>query len=179
MYAWRMCLVGTAVLALLLGPVGPASAAAEDETVPDGAAVVSGYMYYPGGAEYGVIKYEDDWIVSHEQDRGDLQTDDPRLSGTLDMLSTNHQMRGGVAHVVFSGTATVTNDLGSWVGTLQGYSPKPGLHEYLVELTGEDGYEGLSATLFFREDPDHTYKSLISGIIYVGPQPPLPEPPAE
>ena len=84
-------------------------------------------------------------------------------------------MRGGSGHRVFSGTATVTNDRGAWVGTRRGYSPKPGLHEYLVELTGEDGYEGLRAMLFFREDPDHTGANLVSGIVYVGPQPPLPE----
>ena len=176
MYALRKCLVGMAVLALLCGPASPVLAAAEDETVPIGPAVVSGYMYYPGGAEYGVIEYEDDWILMHDQESGDLQTDDPRLSGTLDMLSTKHQMRDGSGHRVLHGTATATNDRGSWVGTIRGYSPKPGLHEYLLELTGQDQYEGLSATLFFREDPDHTAKSLVSGIIYVGPQPPLPEP---
>ena len=176
MRALRMLPALLVVLALLGGLHN--TVVAQDDGASVRPAIVSGYMHAPSSRWVGDFEFEDLWIVKHKETAADLQMDDPRLSGSLHLVGTYHQM-AGASHDIFTGAARVTNDLGSWTGSMRGYDPATGLREWVVELSGQGGHESLSALLFFKEDPGTLGSNVVSGIIYVGGQPPMPETPVE
>ncbi len=181
----RLSLVGTVVLALLGGLGGVAIAQSEDgssdEVEPY--AAVSGLVGTSGKigteeTEVGTALPEVhatgyDWWLS-------VTTDDPRLTGR--MLTTQNfdliyedDLSSGTLR---SGRGRLSNDGGSWVAEFHGFT-KPGTHvytgnHYVTYLTGEGGYEGLSAMYFMLPSGQGAWT--LDGVIFPGP---LPEAPSE
>lgn len=107
-----------------------------------------------------------------------FETNDPRLDGTFLNNHNYYQFEGldGASGSLRSGIGRLSNEGGSWSVEFQGFS-KPGessysANHYVSYLTGEGGYEGLTAMLFMV--PDGSYWQL-DGVIAPGP---FPEPPA-
>ena len=96
--------------------------------------------------------------------------DDPRLSGDLWLLWNRSYLYGGQ---VISGTVELTNDDGTWVGTMRGYKVG-GRHYWQVELTGIGAYEGHSALLNHRGVSGYVHE--VEGFVFPGELPERPEP---
>ncbi len=106
-----------------------------------------------------------------------LETNDPRLDGPF---LSNHDYLVFEGEDPFSGSlrngiGTLSNEGGSWSVEFHGFS-KPGQSNitsdyYVTYLTGEGGYEGLSAMLL--SVPAGSYWA-VDGVIAPGP---MPEPP--
>jgi hypothetical protein len=108
-----------------------------------------------------------------------VMTSDPRLNGTMKTNQTYHQVLDGNldSGSLRSGIGHIANDDGSWAIEFTGFS-KPGESSYTspnftLHLTGEDGYEGLSAMLFLVPVPGSHWD--VDGVIIPGA---MPEPPA-
>ena len=107
----------------------------------------------------------------------ELETDDLRLSGQFETNSNYDVYNSGATASTFIGR--LTNDGGSWAIVGQGLNLGRGLNHYVQYLTGEDGYEGLSAMLLQRPEPGGWE---VEGVIVPGAWPEPPEwilPPTE
>ena len=172
----RMSLAGTVILALLGG--GTALAQSEDTAPTE-----------PTGV---VINRADETLVeqgSSTQRSGDAfstiegvvmswtwDASDPRLSGTATYTFNSHGYSGPLNALLDAIVVTVVNDGGSWAGTGQGIGSMEYGAMQMLMLTGEGGYEGLTA--FLTEDIKNEMGT-IRGVIVAGGLPPYPEPPAE
>lgn len=109
--------------------------------------------------------------------RGLVETNDPRLNGFYDTNQNYHQFLAPPASgTVRSGIGRISNKGGSWAAELYGFS-RPGesdhsANHYVSFLTGEGGYEGLSAMLWMDPEPGTHWR--LEGVIAPGP---MPEPP--
>jgi hypothetical protein len=88
--------------------------------------------------------------------RGEVQADDPRISGTFTQLG-NIRLAGDIGVVV--GTNRIENDQGAWVGTNTTYGGPLGHEEWYV-LAGEGAYEGLTAVFRYRSE-DNSFEGVI------------------
>lgn len=109
--------------------------------------------------------------------RMELETNDPRLNGEY-LNNHNYFLFEGDdrnSGSLRSGIGRVTNGGGSWSVEFHGFS-KPGTNaiqanHYVAYLTGEGGYEGLSAMLITTPSGDHW---AVDGVIAPGPLPEAP-----
>ena len=79
------------------------------------------------------------------------------------------------------GGICITNDGGSWVSEFRGFTPGGDRNHYLLLLSGEGGYEGLSAMLLMLP-VGASGEWEVEGVIAPDPLPEPPEwvlPPAE
>jgi hypothetical protein len=109
--------------------------------------------------------------------RMELEANDPRLSGEY-LSNHNYYLFEGDdrnSGSLRSGIGRVTNEGGSWSVEFHGFS-KPGTNaiqanHYVTYLSGEGGYEGLSAILLMTPSGDHW---AVDGVIAPGPMPEAP-----
>jgi hypothetical protein len=132
--------------------------------------------------EGGVWRYED------LRQESVWEASDPRLSGVVTTVDNWYGWRpSGQGMAVEPGTYELVNDGGRWTGTGTGLTiegladlPHGQLVSGMILLSGEDGYEGLSALIHTDwsapEEPPVIY-----GVIFPGemPYPEPPEPSAE
>lgn len=98
-----------------------------------------------------------------------VEANDARIAGDWQQVITNRVFPGDV--VLKSATVRIENDGGAWTGRFDGYAGgQAGNKEWNV-LTGEGGYEGLTATFLWSADG-----STLEGVIVPGELPPLPDP---
>ena len=182
----RLSLAGTVILALLVG--WSAAVTAQD---PEAAT----WTHVTGST----VERDDEWIPDWTPERWEdsvqylpavSQTftanwSDPRLPETM------HLQREPVLHhgdmtsyddwmFLFADSLRLEDTVGSWTGSGRGVVGSDG-NFTLYELTGEDGYEGLSALLELHDDGmSPTWR--FDGFIFESDLPPVPtpiEPPAE
>jgi hypothetical protein len=96
---------------------------------------------------------DDSILFTREQwdEAGRLTMDDPRISGAWRGTVGINRYRspdGAARAETYTGTITVANDAGTWVGTLLGCSGCGRREDKHVELVGTGAYEGLSALLY-------------------------------
>jgi hypothetical protein len=123
---------------------------------------------------------EDGFIRDQWEERAQLEMSDSRLTGTLtgtlgiDRYSPNAS-GDGIAET-FTGTVSVENDGGTWVGTQFGCECRApssqGSDMFHMELVGTGAYEGLSALLYLQNprinDEDDLYGVIFPGDIPSG-----------
>ncbi|MEX1334239.1 MAG: hypothetical protein AB1Z66_02950 [Candidatus Limnocylindrales bacterium] len=99
--------------------------------------------------------------------------DDPRLSGTFQGAQNRYAFGTGGPS---AWAGVLENENGSWTAEGHGYAAPPsgGWHQQYL-LTGEGGYEGLSAILTADQDRLSTFFD-VEGAIFTSELPPLPEP---
>jgi hypothetical protein len=180
MHAARLSLVGTMSL-VLLGAGAVTTAAQSDDTdrASQGSAVVSGEVHrHLRTTAEPTMSYEPDRVTYREQAYAiDLDVGDPRLTGELWATlnyDTFHDSQGSV----ITGVAGLELEDGSWQGTVEGYGSLVGGNRvyFQFDLTGQGGYDGLSAVLFLMHNG---YQFEAEGMIFDGPPPPAPAMPAE
>jgi hypothetical protein len=102
-----------------------------------------------------------------------LTMTDERLSGS--QRAVWNQVDYGRDGSTVAGRLWIENDGGSWQGTYQGviFPHAPGMARHQAVLTGEGGYEGLSAVLYY--DPANTDDTLaVEGYLFRGEVPEHP-----
>ena len=173
--AASLALVGALALALPAnqpeGSVGPAAAPAE----PAEMAPFSGTMRTLSIDDYGETVAHDwgralmdqQWTFEHD-------FDDERLNGMGRSRVNDHRIAGSSGGPK-SFTLYIENDGGSWVGTGRAYNGVNGggWHHQTV-LTGQGGYEGLTAILAADQSAQSSVLE-VSGVMFTGGLPPLPE----
>ncbi|MFV2063788.1 MAG: hypothetical protein ACC726_09795 [Chloroflexota bacterium] len=172
----------TTIIAIGLLAGSALGVAAQDAEVPSGLlpATVSGTMDALGGSE--TVGTPVDGLQQDQQtEAGRLEMSDPRLSGSYSIKATMNRYLHRDEEVgaeVWSGTATVTNDGGAWIGTVIGCSSCNTDETHVpdttyIELVGTDGYEGLSAILFVEPVPWEGFmQPLVTyGVIFPGDVP--------
>jgi hypothetical protein len=112
---------------------------------------------------------DDSVLFTREQwaEAGRLMMDDPRITGDWNGTVGINRYRspGGAERAeTYSGTITVTNDAGTWVGRLTGCSGCGRREMTHVELVGTGAYEGLSALLYSQaSDMSSLFGVIVSG----------------
>lgn len=171
-----VALVGALTIALPANqPVEPGGSAASP-TAPPEMTPFSGTMGVLSIDESG-DRVEHDWGLGMMDQQWTFvhEFDDERLNGRGRSRVNDHQIdgqRGGPK----SFTLYIENDGGSWVGTGRAYNGVNGggWHHQTV-LTGQGGYEGLTAIL--AADQEYQADTLdVHGVVFTGGLPPLPEP---
>ena len=175
-----MALVGASVL--LATPVAATTSAepAYEPPVPVTGTMnadAEGVAWEPAAAGADVIQEFDRKAQRGGGYTWTVEMDDPRLSGvayglwSLDKIGPKYEHHEGEA---FTSTVELVNDDGSWVGSLRGYATmKPATRHWHIELTGTDGYEGLSALL---EGVGPYGSADLQGLIFPGSLPEYPAP---
>jgi len=174
----QLTLAGAVILGLLAGLVGVVVAQDPAEPSVEGAGPVTGKLI--GGER---IQWPEVAMVEGDQERrgamwaDTLELDDPRLSGTIRYLMNRDviggQIKQGLGEVL-TGTVEITNDMGSWIGTMRGYVREdPRRHYWDIELTGTDAHEGNSALLHVQ-GLSMTYE--VEGFVFPGVLPEYPDP---
>jgi hypothetical protein len=104
----------------------------------------------------------------------DITMSDPRLSGTLSLISNADTYRQAETEymTVFSGTIRIENEAGAWEGVNSGISR--GSHTQstvsdTVVLAGSGAYEGLTAYLVL----DYHHPVDVHGLLFHGEMPPV------
>jgi len=183
----RLLMAGTVTLALLGGLGGVVVAQSEDaesEAAVDPAslppyAAIEGKMIFGGGLGHTEVLNPDppkqlwlDWRNS-----GRLVTNDPRLD-VEGVLNQNYMgfEPGFAGGSVRTGIGRFANDGGSWAVESLGFN-EPGASivsgtHLAWAMTGEGGYEGLSAVLFILPTGAHDWE--VRGVIAPAPLPELP-----
>ena len=114
---------------------------------------------------------------------GPVESTDQRASGTLTQVAASAPVNvadgdGGEIH---TDAVRLVNDGGSWLGSNRGFltfpSDGPPTVQFLGELVGEGGYEGL--TLFFAQTGDAEDVRWLGVIVPTDEVPAVPELPAE
>lgn len=102
----------------------------------------------------------------------DVAFDDARLSGQQRVISHEYRFGGAGGGSVARGNVTITNDGGSWSGTLESVTPpgRPGALQ-AVELVGEGGYAGLTALLRYDLGAGWDEPGMLRGVVAAGPMP--------
>ena len=186
----RVSLMGTVILVLVCAPV--ALAQAEEAPDPMAPAIVT---IDPVAEPNDVIEQGTftgavggDWRLEDLRQEWVWEATDPRLSGVVTTVDNWYSwvVPSGQEMTVEPGTYELVNDGGRWTGTGTGLSidvadlPHGQLVSGMILLSGEDGYEGLSALIHTDwsapEEPPVIY-----GVIFPGemPYPEPPEPSAE
>ena len=126
----------------------------------------------------------DDGVVMRARgwhcDQQTWATSDPRLTGDVKAAwnADVYRTADGEYPTLAAGTYDLRNGGGGWHceyadALKQSPSPEPdGLNDKTVTCIGEDGYDGLTAVLYFRWTGDGTS---IEGLVFGGDIPPLPE----
>lgn len=145
-------------------------------------ALVTGRLVWSGGAEFSeesTVEYTIQQRLRARSARSEMS--DSRLSGTVAVTDDadrffsvpdpDFDMATFVGDVLW-GDVTITNDEGSWTGTLVGTSDlsTDGRGISYIELTGAGTYEGFSAVLFERELSQSNWTW--NGVIFPGDLPP-------
>jgi len=166
------------VLSLLLVLTVPALA--QGAETPGPYASVTGHVEavsQHGGPDIVTSPTPPEEVVTNYVWTLELQTDEPRLSGSWVVnQSYNHFAADDVGGMFRHGIGRLTNDGGTWTSELRGYT-KPGEepyrnNHYMAWFTGEGGYEGFSAMLLML--PTRSGEWDIDGVIAQGPLPELP-----
>jgi hypothetical protein len=161
----------------LVAGSGAVVRAQEDEASANAPALVSGRIAHSGGAEFAEeAETENGFAQRGRTTKGRLIMSDPRLNGDVVVVDDADRFFDGppseetyVGDVLW-GTAEITNDGGSWTGTMVGTTDSSGGGGNIAyyELTGSGGYEGLSAVIFERESGGWLW----DGVIFPGELPP-------
>ena len=115
--------------------------------------------------EHAVLTTDELW-------RGEFRMDDPRLT-VVGQTRLNEYAFGTGGPKVFTGY--FENEEGSWVGSARAYTAGTGGWHHQILLTGQDGYEGLTAILS-ADQPSISSFLDVYGVIFTGELPPLPGP---
>ena len=105
-----------------------------------------------------------------------FDSDDDRLTGDA-TITANWQFPDPSDGLSLLSTRTyeLTNEGGSWVGQSHSLNADDlGVSVEMAVLTGQGGYEGLTAYVHFDWNDDFTTN--FSGVIFPGPGPEMPEP---
>ena len=114
---------------------------------------------------------------------GPVESTDPRASGTLTQVtgSAPVEVADGDGGFINTDAVRLVNDGGSWVGSNRGFltfaSDGPPTVQFLGQLVGEGGYDGL--TLFFAQTGDAEDVRWLGVIVPTDDVPTVPELPAE
>jgi hypothetical protein len=114
---------------------------------------------------------------------GPVESTDQRASGTLTQVTAQAQVdvADGDGGLVSSDAVRLVNAGGSWVGSNRGFltfpSDGPPTVQFLGELVGEGGYEGL--TLFLAQTGDAEEVRTLGVIVPTADTPAVPDLPAE
>lgn len=182
----RSMSIGAVATALLLSIAGttfaqdqePSQLPEEVQDLPPYAAI-EGRLVWLGGLGYTEVRNPEpprqlwlDW-----RNRGRLETNDPRLD-VEGVLNQNYMgfEPGYSGGSVRTGIGRFANDEGSWSYESIGFN-QPGVSiarggHYALAMTGEGGYEGLSAVLFILPVGSHAWD--VHGVIAPAPLPELP-----
>jgi len=126
----------------------------------------------------------DDGVVMRQRgwhcDQQTWETSDPRLTGdvTATWNADVYRRNDGENTTLAAGTYDLHNDGGGWhceYADALKQSPTAetdGLNDKTATCIGGDGYDGLTAVLFFRWSGNST---AIEGLLFGGDVPPLPE----
>ena len=176
----RLSLAGT-VICTLLGGVGGAVLAQDEEADLMAPATVTGSVSYSGGHQAGEISRVDGAVRQSGMVSTHVwEASDPRLSGREAYTKTFDHYPPGFG--VDATSRVLENDTGRWVGTGVGLervsiADMPLLRTATVILHVEDAYEGLTAYLLLDEGTSGS--ATFAGVIFPGEMPPFPEMPAE
>jgi hypothetical protein len=179
----RLSLAGMVILALIGGLGGVVVAQDGDEPATTATYVtgqqtdareVAGGTY--SGAD-GIDRNRDAVFVDT------IEWSDPRLPSSM-WISENldmHALGDDREAWAWAGTIRLEDEVGAWTGLEYGMGEWVGdglaLRPRVMMLTGEGAYEGLSAMLQRRWDPDDpTYHATVEGYIFEDQLPPMPEP---
>lgn len=114
-------------------------------------------------------------VVRGVEREGRLDSDDPRLSGTIDLVVDERRFGEAGETSVGRGRLSIENAAGAWEGALVSAQP-PGRQGALMqaELTGSSGYAGLSAMLRMDLGREWGDTDMVVGIVYPGSPPAQP-----
>lgn len=105
-----------------------------------------------------------------------FDSDDDRLTGDA-TITANWQFAdpsNGLSQLA-ARSYELTNERGSWLGESHSFiADDVGVQVEMAVLTGQDGYEGLTAYVHFVWNDD--FSTNFSGLIFPGPGPAVPEP---
>lgn len=145
------------------GALASPAATAASEAISRDAAIFDGSITrseQTGFAEYAA---DDGTLLSEgEQWLMELATDDPRLSGTFQIV-WNMATHDNVFNVV-TARGRIDNEHGSWIGTERGYDHPAHGWQWQGQYGGQGAYEGLTTLLFWQGDDVH-------GIVFPGEMP--------
>jgi hypothetical protein len=168
----------TTILAIgLLAGSGVGGAAQDEPNAPQGAALVSGHVTHFGPGEFTDESEAEGILMQRGRTTlGQVDLDDPRLSGLLTLVDHADRFFAGVPSDedylgdVLWGTIEITNPDGAWTGTSVGTTDPSadGRGVTYYELVGSGAYEGLSAVIFESEIDGWSW----NGVIMPGPLPP-------
>ncbi len=137
-----------------------------------------------GPAVQGSLDEEDDvFLIRDEMGLADtIETSDPRVSGTLSWVTNLdwHVVSDTEGVLPVTNAWRIENDGGTWSGQGTGLSHQTdgGLTVQTAVLTGEGGYDGLTAFVVFQRTDDEPFA--VTGAVFPREMPPFPEaPPAE
>jgi hypothetical protein len=162
---------------------GPA--AAESGAVGDDWAFFSGTLTFDGSGIAGdaLIESVNGLVVRSEVGYAGqtLATTDPRMNGIRTELNNSHEnLLGGQASSfgsIWSNTATITSDGGTWTCLLEGVAVDNDLAAEGGWCEGAGGFDGLSAFIMFDIHDGSAYDEVATfGYITNGDGPPAPEP---
>jgi hypothetical protein len=162
MRTFRLSLMGTVILALLVG-LGSAVLAQDEASEPSTPAFFELVEETEDGDVWGIV------------------TTDPRFSGTWVVNDPNIYPIGHGYDHVSSGPMRLENDEGAWQGWSSGFSWMSGAPWHEQDwFVGEGAYEGLSAVVASRCEqlPCEEGDTAFYGLIFEGDAPPL-GPPAD
>jgi hypothetical protein len=114
---------------------------------------------------------------------GPIESTDQRATGTLTQVAAGAMVdvADGDGGRISSDAVRLDNEGGSWVGSNRGFltfpSDGPETVQFLGELVGEGGYEGL--TMFFAQTGDTEDGRWLGVIVPTGEIPAVPDLPAE
>jgi hypothetical protein len=174
----------TAIVAVLLIGCTPAASPAPSQspsaaTSPDLSAgsprLVTGQLLWDasGGEFKETVEVEGGVRQRVRARTARSQMSDERLTGTVTVTDNADRFKAGDTLVgdVLWGTIAIKNEKGTWAGTLTGTSDDSadGRGVTYIELVGAGAYEGLSAVVFEREEPESLDWN---GVIFAGDHPP-------
>lgn len=118
-----------------------------------------------------------DWGHTVEGDlcsRMTVDVSDERMNGAARAAHNAVRFKNGPKYGVRTLDAEIVNDGGRWAGTgIAFHDPDDRILRYELLLTGEDGYEGLSAMLSLTSDP-YFLAHEAEGVVFPGELPPYP-----
>jgi len=186
----RLTLAGMVTLALVVGTAGIAVAQddvdADAEAVSHKAAAFTGADHCCEWLKRGrEVVAEGRLSIEGDIRGGDITgMSDPRLNGRLRFV--RNEDFHGLQDRVWSVSARIDNELGSWLGSGHGYRDRDLMLRQTVLLRGTGAYEGLSALLYIDDirESGIPYNGIVDyyGIVFPGDlpmTPPVPESPAE
>jgi hypothetical protein len=170
-------IAGLLSLSLLAIPAG--SAGAQEGDAGEWATPVTGQRVTIQEEDSTDFQYSED--AGYTQGRNLLMSEtwtwsDPRLPDDMtSVLNFDADASGEWPGQVIRGLIRLQGADGSWTGTQDALALADGSGLGLVLLSGQEGYEGLSAVLFLRtDDPDCVECLQAEGYIYEGVLTPLP-----